>query len=83
MAYFAPVVDGKFFTKPLKDLARGSVNPVPYIVGCNSTEACGLLTLEQPANFKTGITKETCMEHLQGIIEHLLCVVQLFLFISK
>ena len=39
------------------------VNNVPYIVGCNSTEGHGIMTVRGPKGFKDGITKES-YEHM-------------------
>jgi len=33
-------------------------NNVPYIVGCNNTEGCGIMVVKHPKDFKSGITKE-------------------------
>ena len=75
MINFAPVYDGKFFYKDTSALRNEAVvNPVPYIIGCNSTEGHGIMTLEYPKDFKSGITHQVYMEALKGYIGKAACV---------
>jgi len=49
-------------------------NNVPYIVGCNNTEGCGIMVVKYSKDFKTGITKETYDFMLQNMIGGVFCV---------
>lgn len=68
MVYFLPSVDGKFVTKNKAGLTKDKFHSKPYIVGCNSTEVCGIMSIERPPNFIEGITEEACMGVLKGFI---------------
>ena len=75
MGFFGPVIDGKFIPKDVDSLAKERVaNPVPYIIGYNNTESCGILSCKIPPDFVKGISKETCYETLKSYFGVLLFV---------
>nr|XP_002127407.1 carboxylesterase 5A-like isoform X2 [Ciona intestinalis] len=70
MGAFGLTVDGEFIlgegtetiTKP------ESIAPVPYIVGCNNTEVCGILSVMIP-EFATGATEEGIEGYLKMLLQ--------------
>lgn len=67
--FFGPIVDGTFLPEsPYVMMTKKSWNAVPYIIGMNNTEGCGLLTMEQPVGFKDGITKSACKDYVKGMM---------------
>ena len=74
MVFFLPTIDGKFLTKNRNGLSQDKFHPVPYIVGCNNSEGCGIMSMEQPKNFSKGITEEACKEVLKGFVGNIIYV---------
>lgn len=68
MIFFLPSVDGKLVTKNKAGLTNDQFHSKPYIVGCNSTEGSGIMSVERPPNFIEGITEEMCMGVLKGFM---------------
>ena len=57
--YFLPDVDGKVLPKASGDLVKEkNFAKKPYIIGCNSTEGDGLLSMLAPGDFVNGFTEE-------------------------
>ncbi|XP_039263426.2 carboxylesterase 4A-like [Styela clava] len=56
---FQPCYDGKVFPKSHEDMMKDAkFSKIPYIIGCNNTEGCGLLSCLGSPNFAQGITEE-------------------------
>lgn len=63
-AFFSPTVDGKVLPKRSGDLMEEKqFAKVPYIIGCNTTEGDGLLSMLTPG-FNEGFTEEQSKQAL-------------------
>lgn len=71
MIMLTPSLDGKFITATMK---QDKPNPVPYVVGMNNTEGCGILSVTMPKDFMKGIAKEVLIATLKGYIGELIYV---------
>lgn len=63
-------MDGKFIPKPTKELlASRDFAPVPYIIGCTSTECSGVLADRYPPEYASvGLDRETALNMTKSII---------------
>merc|ERR1712002_701413 len=65
--YFSVVVDGIFIKSMPDELISGTPShEVPYMIGTNSTEGCGLLAPGQDKGFADGISAENARAALKG-----------------
>lgn len=56
---FTPTIDGKVFEgSVVKSIKEKKFAKLPYIIGCNSTEGQGLLSLNAGPNFSQGLSEE-------------------------
>ncbi|XP_039267780.2 carboxylesterase 5A-like [Styela clava] len=67
---FNPTIDGVFVHEdPLKSLAYGPANKLPYIIGCNNSEGQGMLTLlARVPGFVEGMTKQAAKVMLTNFL---------------
>lgn len=69
--YFSIAIDGEFLKDWPEDLiAKKKFNQVPYMLGCNSTEGCGLMAPGQDKGFATGISCKDGKESLKGLLSY-------------
>ena len=70
LSFFAVIKkDGKFFPQSLEDAMKSNqFAKVPYIVGVNSTEGCGILAPGRETGFDDGLSEEEAKKILKQLL---------------